>query len=91
MYSGSSRRRLPFVNPSLARAIKILSPAGSLGPVDIVAELAALDGLRDHTKALLALDQVRIRGLANRNTGADGIQHCKSLYRCIFHGGIKYT
>ncbi|CAM9987126.1 unnamed protein product, partial [Sphacelaria rigidula] len=51
---------LPFVNPSLARAIKILSPAGNLAPVDIVAELAALDGLRDHTKALLALDQARI-------------------------------
>lgn len=50
---------LPFVSPSLARAGKILSPPGGLNTLDIVAELAALDGLKDHTKSVRVLEQVR--------------------------------
>lgn len=50
---------LPFMSPSLARAGKILSPPGGLGPLDIVAELAALDGLKDHTKSVRALEEAR--------------------------------
>lgn len=50
---------LPLVSLSLARAGKILSPPGGLGPLDIVAELAALDGLKDHTKSVRALEQVK--------------------------------
>lgn len=52
---------LPFVSPSLARAGKILSPPGGLCPLDIVAELAALDGLKDHSKSVRALEQARKR------------------------------
>lgn len=44
---------------SLARAGKVLSPPGGLGPLDIVAELAALDGLKDHAKSVRALEQAR--------------------------------
>lgn len=50
---------LPFVSASLARAGKVLSPPGGLGPSDIVAELAALDGLKDHSKSVRALEQAR--------------------------------
>lgn len=50
---------LPFVSPSLARAGKILSPAGGVTPLEIVAELAALDGVKDHGKSVRAFDQAR--------------------------------
>ncbi|CAM9356030.1 unnamed protein product [Ectocarpus sp. 4 AP-2014] len=58
---------LPFVSPSLARAGKVLSPPGGLDPVDIVAELAALDGLKDHTRSIRALEQARpIQGMLDK-------------------------
>lgn len=50
---------LHLASPSLTRAANILSPAGGLSPLDIVAELAALDGLGDHMKSVRALDQAR--------------------------------
>ncbi|CAB1108970.1 unnamed protein product [Ectocarpus sp. CCAP 1310/34] len=58
-FISDATKGLPFVSPSLARAGKVLSPPGGLSPVDIVAELAALDGLKDHTRSIRALEQAR--------------------------------
>ncbi|CAN0362380.1 unnamed protein product, partial [Ectocarpus sp. 13 AM-2016] len=56
-FISDATKGLPYVSPSLARAGKVLSPPGGLDPVDIVAELAALDGLKDHTRSIRALEQ----------------------------------
>ncbi|CAN0234177.1 unnamed protein product, partial [Scytosiphon promiscuus] len=61
---------LPFVSPSLARASKILTPPGGVLPLDIVAELAALDGLKDHTKSVRALGQGMLDKAQQLNTSA---------------------
>ncbi|CAM9656938.1 unnamed protein product, partial [Pylaiella littoralis] len=50
-FISDATKSLPCVSLSLARAGKVLSPPGGLGPLDIVAELAALDGLKDHAKS----------------------------------------
>ncbi|CAM9347008.1 unnamed protein product [Ectocarpus sp. 12 AP-2014] len=66
-FISDATKGLPFVSPSLARAGKVLSPPGGLDPVDIVAELAALDGLKDHTRSIRALEQARpIQGLLDK-------------------------
>ena len=64
---------LPLVSPSLARAAKIMSPADEVTPLDIVAELAALDGKRDHKKSIRLLDQVGQMGRANGTQAAPAI------------------
>lgn len=46
------------MNPSLARVAEILSPAGGVSPPDIIAELAVLDGLRDHEESIRLLNEV---------------------------------
>lgn len=56
---------VPFVSPSLARVARIMSPAGGLVALEVVAELAALDGLRDHAKSIQALEQARGGALGN--------------------------
>lgn len=63
------RLRLAFASPSLAKATKVLSPPGNVGPVDILAELAAIDGLRDHRGSLRALDQA-----SDARTSSEGLR-----------------
>lgn len=80
---------LPLVSLSLARAGKILSPPGGLGPLDIVAELAALDGLKDHAKSVRALEQVKRRHTDRRKSRALAsyifrVKRCLGLERSVW-------